>query len=235
MRIKKKYIINNIFSSVHNKYDIMNDFMSLGLHRLWKKYLINSMSLNINMKVLDLACGTCDLAPLILKKIKKPENLYMLDLNYKMLKIGNNKCIDKNIIKSNIIQGDVQNLPFKSNYFDRICISFGFRNIIKKEIALKEINRCIKPGGKFFILEFAKPSGYFFNKIYDIYLFKLIPNIGEIISNNRYSYEYLAKSIKKYPNQDKIRNLMIKSGFYQVKYKNLTNGVVSIHCGNKCY
>jgi len=232
---KKRSIINNIFSSVHNKYDIMNDLMSLGLHRIWKKYLINSMSLRRNMKVLDLACGTCDLAQLIIKQIEKEENLFMLDLNYKMLRIGKNKCVNKNITKSNIIQGDVQNLPFKNNYFDRICISFGFRNVVKKELALNEINRCLKTGGKFFILEFAKPNGYVFNKIYDLYQNKKIPNIGELISSNRYSYEYLAKSIRKYPDQERIKQLMIKSGFYNVKYKNLTNGIVSIHYGNKCY
>ena len=159
----------------------------------------------------------------------------MLDLNYKMLKIGKKKCIDNNITKSHIIQGDVQNLPFKNNYFDRICISFGFRNVMEKKMALSEIIRCLKVGGKFFILEFSKPKGYVFNKIYDLYLFKYIPSIGNLVSNNLYSYQYLSKSIKKHPDQDTLQSMMEESGFHNVKYTNLTNGIVAIHQGYKCY
>merc|ERR1711976_838043 len=232
---KKQYIVNNIFSSVHNKYDIMNDIMSFGLHRIWKKTFIESMSLRKNMKVLDLACGTCDLAKPILKKIEVQKNLFMLDLNHKMLKIGKRKCIDNNITNANIIQGDIHNLPFKDNYFDIICISFGFRNVMNKNLALKEIYRCLKIGGKFSILEFSKPKGYFFNKLYDFYLFNYITNIGKFISIKLYSYEYLSKSIKKHPDQNTLKKIMQTINFYNVSYTNLSNGIVAIHNGYKCY
>merc|ERR1712078_818299 len=139
------------------------------------------MHLKKNMTVMDLACGTCDLSKHIINKTNNSEKLFMVDLNYKMLKIGKDKCINNNIINPNIIQADAQSLPFKSNFFDRICISFGFRNIMEKEKALKEIYRCLKVGGKFYILEFSQPKGYIFNKLYNFYLFKYIPNIGKLI------------------------------------------------------
>merc|ERR1712151_1042407 len=129
---------------------------------------------------------------------------------------------------------NIESMPFKDNYFDRICISFGFRNVMKKEIALKEIYRCLKIGGKFSILEFSQPSGIVFNKVYDIYLTNFIPQMGEIISNNFYSYQYLSKSIKKHPNQEKVKKMIQDSGFNNVKYNNLSKGIAAIHYGYKC-
>merc|ERR1711976_137680 len=171
----------------------------------------------------------------IVREIKMAKNLFMVDINYKMLKNGKKKCLDNNILYPNILKCNVENMPFKNDYFDRISISFGFRNIMSKEKALKEIHRCLKLGGKFIILEFSEPSGIFFKKIYEVYLSSFIPAMGSLISKNFYSYEYLSKSIKKRPNQEKLKIMMEESGFTNVSYKNLSNGIAAIHYGYKCY
>lgn len=226
--------VEAVFSSVANKYDVMNDAMSFGLHRLWKLHFIQTLGIRPNQRVLDLAGGTGDISQAILKKLKGTGQVILSDINLDMLEAGKEKITNKQF-HSNLhyAQINAETLPFPDNYFDRITISFGLRNVTDKATALSEMYRVLKPSGRACILEFSTPTVDVLSKCYDFYSFNIIPKLGEIIANDKESYEYLVESIRMHPNQDDLKQIMTDSGFDEVTYENLSGGIVAIHKGFK--
>ena len=223
---KKEELVNNIFNSVSSKYDLMNDLSSLGFHRLWKQELINWIAPQSNQSLLDIAGGTGDIAKLFLKSGGLSADI--IDINYNMLING-----VSNGDRIRYIVGNCEKLPIKDNVYDRITIAFGLRNITNRQLALDEIYRVLKPGGRFICLEFSKVNNDIVKKFYDLWSFKIIPKLGKFITNNEDAYKYLIESIRMFPDQDKLLSMFIKSNFERVKYKNLTNGIVALHSGWK--
>jgi demethylmenaquinone methyltransferase / 2-methoxy-6-polyprenyl-1,4-benzoquinol methylase len=230
---EKSKMVGNVFDEVSENYDLMNDLMSFGIHRLWKKVAIESSGLRADFKVLDLAGGTGDMVKLMKEKVKEEGLIVLSDINRKMLEEGRDRLIDEGIEGINLAQIDAQYLPFKNETFDLVTIAFGLRNVTSKEKALKSILGSLKKGGKLIVLEFSKPTNESFREIYDIFSFEVIPKIGEVIANTEESYRYLAESIRMHPTQDELKELMEKSGFIECNYDNLTNGIVAIHSGIK--
>ncbi len=230
---EKSKMVGNVFDAVSENYDLMNDLMSFGIHRLWKKVAIESSGLRADFKVLDLAGGTGDMVKLMKEKIKEEGLIVLSDINRKMLEEGRDRLIDEGIEGINLAQIDAQYLPFRNETFDLVTIAFGLRNVTNKEKALKSILGSLKKGGKLIVLEFSKPTNETFREIYDIFSFEVIPKIGEVIANTEESYRYLAESIRMHPTQEELKELMEKSGFTECNYDNLTNGVVAIHSGIK--
>tara|TARA_X000000368_G_scaffold320766_1_gene257968 strand:- start:16 stop:699 length:684 start_codon:yes stop_codon:yes gene_type:complete len=226
-------MVGNVFDAVSENYDLMNDLMSFGIHRLWKKVAIESSGLRADFKVLDLAGGTGDMVKLMKERIKEEGLIVLSDINRKMLEEGRDRLIDEGIEGINLAQIDAQYLPFRNETFDLVTIAFGLRNVTNKEKALKSILGSLKKGGKLIVLEFSKPTNETFREIYDIFSFEVIPKIGEVIANTEESYRYLAESIRMHPTQEELKELMEKSGFTECNYDNLTNGVVAIHSGIK--
>ena len=230
---EKSKMVGNVFDAVSENYDLMNDLMSFGIHRLWKKVAIESSGLRADFKVLDLAGGTGDMVKLMKEKVKEEGLIVLSDINRKMLEEGRDRLIDEGIEGINLAQIDAQYLPFRNETFDLVTIAFGLRNVTNKEKALKSILGSLKKGGKLIVLEFSKPTNENFREIYDIFSFEVIPKIGEVIANTEESYRYLAESIRMHPTQDELKELMEKSGFIECNYDNLTNGIVAIHSGIK--
>ena len=230
---EKSKMVGNVFDAVSENYDLMNDLMSFGIHRLWKKVAIESSGLRADFKVLDLAGGTGDMVKLMKEKIKEEGLIVLSDINRKMLEEGRDRLIDEGIEGINLAQIDAQYLPFRNETFDLVTIAFGLRNVTNKEKALKSILGSLKKGGKLIVLEFSKPTNETFREIYDIFSFEVIPKIGEVIANTEESYRYLAESIRMHPTQDELKELMERSGFVECNYDNLTNGIVAIHSGIK--
>ena len=226
----KKGLVENVFDQVYDKYDLMNDFMSLGIHRLWKKDLLNMMNPSQNQKLVDVACGTGDVAKLFLNNIYKDSQVTCVDPNKQMIKKGKEKLNKfKNL---NWIIAPAEKLPLAENSFDFYTISFGLRNTKNLDKALSEAYRVLKPGGRYLCLEFSKIQNSGLNIIYKNYS-KIIPTIGKFIVGDREPYEYLVKSIENFVNQDELINLMKKNGFEKCTYRNLSGGIVSIHSGWK--
>ena len=226
----KKGLVKSVFDQVFDQYDLMNDFMSLGIHRLWKKDLLNMMNPSSNQKLVDVACGTGDIAKLFLKHVNKNSDLTCVDPNESMVNKGKEKL--KKFRNLNWVIANAENLPFKENIYDFYTISFGLRNTKNLDKALSEAYRVLKPGGRYLCLEFSKiqnPSLEFIYKNYS----KLIPLIGKLIVGEKKPYEYLIKSIENFINQDELVYLMKKKGFKTCEYRNLSGGVVSIHSGWK--
>lgn len=235
-RNKKNNMVENVFNKIAKNYDLMNDIMSLGIHRIWKNKIIYYSKIKKNYKVLDVAGGTGDLTKKFSHMVGEKGLVVLLDINKKMIKIGRNKLRDQGIIKNIFyVQGDAEYLPFKNNYFDCVNISFGLRNITNKKKSLKSMFQVLKPGGNLIILDFSHPqcSFNFFKKLYDFYSFYIIPNIGKIITKSYNSYKYLIESIRTHPNQKKLKLAMIEIGFEKVIYYNFTGGIVSLHLGSK--
>ena len=230
---EKSKMVGNVFDAVSENYDLMNDLMSFGIHRLWKKVAIESSGLRADFKVLDLAGGTGDMVKLMKEKVKEEGLIVLSDINRNMLEVGRDRLIDEGIEGINLAQIDAQYLPFRNETFDLVTIAFGLRNVTNKEKALKSILGSLKKGGKLIVLEFSKPTNENFREIYDIFSFEVIPKIGEVIANTEESYRYLAESIRMHPTQDELKELMEKSGFIECNYDNLTNGIVAIHSGIK--
>ena len=230
---EKSKMVGNVFDAVSENYDLMNDLMSFGIHRLWKKVAIESSGLREDFRVLDLAGGTGDMVKLMKKTIKEEGLIVLSDINRKMLEEGRDRLIDEGIEGINLAQIDAQYLPFRNETFDLVTIAFGLRNVTNKEKALKSILGSLKKGGKLIVLEFSKPTNETFREIYDIFSFEVIPKIGEVIANTEESYRYLAESIRMHPTQEELKELMEKSGFIECNYDNLTNGIVAIHSGIK--
>ena len=222
----KEELVNNIFNSVSSKYDLMNDLSSLGFHRLWKQELINWIAPQPNQSLLDIAGGTGDIAKLFIKSGGLSADI--IDINYNMLINGISN--DKRL---RYIVGNCERLPIRNNVYDRITIAFGLRNITKRQLALDEIYRVLKPGGRFVCLEFSKVNDDTVRKFYDLWSFKIIPRLGKLITNNEDAYKYLIESIRMFPDQDNLSSMFIKSKFERVKYKNLSNGIVALHSGWK--
>ena len=226
----KKGLVEKVFDQVYNQYDLMNDFMSLGIHRLWKRDLLNMMNPSINQKLIDVACGTGDIAKLFLNQEIKNSQVTCIDPNKSMIEKGKEKLNKfKNI---NWIIAPAENLPIAENSFNFYTISFGLRNTKNLNKALSEAYRVLKPGGRYLCLEFSKIQNSGLNIIYKNYS-KLIPSIGEVVVGDRKPYEYLTQSIENFINQDELIDLMKKNGFEKCSYRNLSGGIVSIHSGWK--
>lgn len=225
--------VKEVFERVAGNYDVMNDAMSLGLHHLWKAITVNQAQLRPHHQVLDLACGTGDIALKLAKKITTG-HIIMCDINGPMLAHGRNRAYDKGLVKPlSFIQANAEHLPFASNSFDLITIGFGLRNVTDKLQALREMARVLKPGGRCLILEFSKVQSSVMQSLYDLYSFKVIPLLGKLIANDKESYQYLVESIRMHPSQDTLAEMMRESGFDNVSYKNYHKGIVAIHEATK--
>lgn len=233
-RHQKPQLVQKVFDSVAPRYDLMNDLMSMGLHRLWKKATISLSGVKPGHYVLDVAGGSGDLAQDFARRVGHQGFVLLTDMNANMLTTGRNKLIN-NGLAGNIayLQTDAQTLALADNSFDCVTISFGLRNVTDKEQALQSMLRVLKPGGKLLILEFSKPAQSWLNKLYDCYSFQLLPKLGQWIAKDAQSYRYLVESIRKHPDQNTLAQMMIQQGFTQVSYHNLTGGIVAIHEGYK--
>jgi len=226
----KKGLVQNVFNKVYDKYDLMNDFMSLGIHRLWKKNLINWMSPSPKKKLIDMACGTGDLGKLFLEHTNYTGKVLCVDPNSGMLKKGTERLKKYNNITWK--KGYAEKIPAPSSFFDYYCISFGLRNTTNINKSLKEAYRVLKPGDRFLCLKFSKVQNIYFNKLYQKYS-KLIPHIGKIVVGEKKPYEYLIESIENFINQDELIELMQKNHLTKCEYRNLSGGIVAIHSGWK--
>jgi demethylmenaquinone methyltransferase/2-methoxy-6-polyprenyl-1,4-benzoquinol methylase len=221
--------VGGVFSSVAENYDIMNDAMSLGMHRIWKKILVELAAISEKDVILDIASGTGDIAKLISKEYPHTE-IYMTDINIDMLAEGRDRSINESFYKNcHFCQLSGETMPFDDEAFDVITIGFGLRNFTNKEAGLKEMRRCLKKDGRLLILEFSKPTNPIFSKIYDWYSFNILPKLGSVLANDSESYQYLAESIRMHPDQELLKTMVLESGFKKCKFYNLLNGVVSIH------
>lgn len=232
---ERQKLVGDVFSNVAGKYDIMNDAMSLGVHRLWKRDFVRKAKLRPGMKCLDVAGGTGDIAMLMAKEVGDRGRVTVFDINKEMLDVGVERVIDKGFVGPiKFIQGNAEDLPFEDETFDVATVSFGIRNVTRIERAFKEMTRVVKPGGKVMCLEFSHPTNALFAKVYDFFSFNVIPEIGGALANDKDSYRYLVESIRKFPDQEKLKKMFEEHcGLYKVKYYNLTNGVAAIHIGHK--
>lgn len=231
---EKSQKVAGVFDSVAAKYDLMNDLMSLGIHRLWKRFAIDLCQLRPGHRVLDLAGGTGDLTAKISPIVKKTGRVVLADINHSMLTVGRDRLLDKGILNNiDVVQTDAESLAFPDNYFDRIIIGFGLRNVTRQGKALESMFRCLRPGGMLIILEFSKPTTATLSKLYDTYSFKLLPKIGKAVAKDEASYQYLAESIRMHPDQETLKTMMINAGYEQCDYHNLTSGIVAVHRGYK--
>lgn len=226
--------VGRVFSSVASKYDLMNDLMSFGIHRLWKRTAIDLSGVRAGQSVLDLAGGTGDLAAKFSKIVGVNGRVVLADINADMLAVGRDRLIDDGIIDGvEFIQANAENLPFADHSFDCVTIAFGLRNVTDKDAALQEMYRVLKPGGRALVLEFSKPTTEMLNKAYDFYSFKILPKIGKHVANDEASYQYLAESIRMHPDQETLKEMMQMARFENCEYKNLTGGIVALHRGFK--
>ena len=226
----KKGLVQNIFDQVYDQYDLMNDFMSFGIHRLWKKSMLNMMNPSSKQKLIDVACGTGDIAKLYLKNVNESSEITCVDPNKGMINKGKEKLKGYKNLKW--IIASAEDLPLTDNSFDFYTISFGLRNTKNVKKSISEAYRVLKPGGRFFCLEFSKIYNSSLNLLYKNYS-KLIPYIGKLVVGEKMPYEYLIKSIENFVNQDELIDLMIKENFEKCSYRNLSGGIVSIHSGWK--
>jgi demethylmenaquinone methyltransferase/2-methoxy-6-polyprenyl-1,4-benzoquinol methylase len=226
--------VAEVFHSVADNYDLMNDLMSMGIHRIWKQVAIEMSGVRSGHKVLDIAGGTGDLAAKFSRIVGATGSVVLADINQSMLRRGRDKLIDQGI-NSNVrfTQADAQYLPFPDNTFNLITIAFGLRNVTDKALALRSMQRVLAPGGKLLVLEFSKPTNALLSKLYDSYSFNVLPKLGKIFANDADSYQYLAESIRMHPDQQTLLGMMDEAGFANTDFQNLTGGIVSIHRGIK--
>ena len=226
--------VAGVFHSVASKYDLMNDLMSGGVHRLWKRFTIEISGVRPGHKVLDIAGGTGDLAYKFSKLVGDGGQVILSDINSSMLNVGRDRLIDRGV-NNNVqyAQLDAQSLPFVDDTFDCITIAFGLRNVTDKDLALRSILRVLKPGGRLLVLEFSKPQNSLLEKVYDQYSFRLLPFMGKLITNDADSYRYLAESIRMHPDQETLKNMMDEAGFTNTEFYNMTGGVVALDKGIK--
>lgn len=226
--------VAEVFHSVAAKYDLMNDLMSAGIHRLWKRFTIEKSAVRPGHKVLDIAGGTGDLSFKFSRLVGKDGQVILSDINSSMLNVGRDRLIDRGVAgNTQYAQLDAQYLPFADNTFDCITIAFGLRNVTDKDKALRSMNRVLKPGGRLLVLEFSKPESELLSKVYDTYSFKALPLMGKLITNDAESYRYLAESIRMHPDQETLKGMMDNAGFVNTEFHNMTGGIVALHCGVK--
>ena len=228
---EKEKRVAAVFDSVADRYDLMNDLMSGGIHRLWKMQTIRHANVQAGEKVLDVAGGTGDLARAFFKKAGDSGEVWLTDINFEMLQRGRDRLLNEGIVLPSA-QCDAENLPFLSDYFDCVTVSFGLRNMTHKEVALKEMHRVLKTGGRLLVLEFSKITPAL-APFYDFYSFKIIPKICKLVANDFESYQYLSESIRMHPDQESLKTMMESAGFSSVSYHNMTFGVVALHIGIK--
>jgi demethylmenaquinone methyltransferase/2-methoxy-6-polyprenyl-1,4-benzoquinol methylase len=224
--------VRGVFDSVASRYDVMNDLMSMGLHRAWKAYTVMVADVREGQQVLDIAGGTGDLAMAFAKKAGPSGRVVHTDINETMLRTGRDRLVDAGQVLPTLVC-DAERLPFASESFDLVSVAFGLRNMTHKDVALREMHRVLRPGGKLLVLEFsrvAKPL----EKVYDWYSFQVLPRLGRLIAGDADSYRYLAESIRMHPDQDTLKSMMREGGFGHVDYHNLSGGVVALHVGIKC-
>jgi len=230
----KEAKVADVFHSVAQQYDIMNDVMSFGIHRLWKRFTIDASGVRPGNKVLDLAGGTGDLTAKFSQLVGKEGKVVLADINSSMLEVGRAKLRDRGLVQNiEYVQANAEYLPFEENTFDVVTIAFGLRNVTNKDKALASIFSVLKPGGRLLVLEFSKPEHELLNKAYDFYSFSILPKMGEIVAKDGDSYQYLAESIRMHPDQETLKSMMQDVGFEHVEYKNLTGGIVALHKGYK--
>lgn len=221
-----------VFDGVAPRYDLMNDAMSLGMHRLWKKIAIDLLKARAGEHILDLAAGTGDLTRAIAKRVGPTGAVTASDINPNMLEIAREKCLDTGIFNQiNFVIADAQALPFPDHSFDAITMGFGLRNVPEPEKALKEMVRVLKPGGRALVLEFSKPAYTWLETLYDKYSFHVIPKLGDWLANDEASYRYLVESIRMHPDQESLKSLFLSAGFDSADYLNVMGGIVAIHRG----
>ena len=231
---EKQGLVGQVFKSVASNYDVMNDAMSLGVHRAWKWFAVAQSGVSYGDTVLDLAAGSGDLSLKFANNVGEEGKVIVTDINQAMLEEGRKRLTDEGIAGNvEYCLVNAEQLPFEDNTFDCISISFGLRNVTRKENALASMFRCLKPGGRAIILEFSQPTNDLFRKVYDAYSFNVIPKLGEVIANDRESYQYLVESIRQHPPQEELKQMMLDAGFDHVRYHNLTGGVVALHVGYK--
>jgi demethylmenaquinone methyltransferase/2-methoxy-6-polyprenyl-1,4-benzoquinol methylase len=223
--------VAGVFDSVAERYNLMNDLMSAGMHRLWKRFAVETSGVKAGDRVLDIAGGTADLSTLFIEHTGENGEVWLTDINNPMLSIGRDRILDCGLNVS-VAQCDAEKLPFPDNYFNCVSVAFGLRNMTHKDVALKEMFRVLCPGGRLVILEFSKVWEPL-QPIYDKYSFNVLPIIGKYIANDENSYRYLAESIRVHPDQEELKELMQQAGFERIEYFNLTAGVVALHRGNK--
>jgi len=227
----KAGLVRDVFDSVASRYDIMNDLMSAGLHRIWKRYAIDQAALRPGNVVLDLAGGTGDLTRQFARKVGKEGHVVLADINAAMLEQGRRRLVDAGVAGNvSIAQVDAEELPFADRSFDCVAMAFGLRNVTDKNAALTSMYRVLKPGGKAMILEFSEPSKAI-KPAYELYSFKILPALGKLIADDADSYRYLAESIRMHPNQEELKAMMQESGFERCRYHNLAAGIVALHVG----
>ena len=230
----KASYVAGVFDSVANKYDIMNDIMSGGVHRIWKHITVEVSRVKPGQKVLDVAGGTGDLAAKFAKRVGPSGHVVLSDINQSMLDIGRDRLIDKGLVKNiSYVLADAQMLPFQDDSFDIVSIGFGLRNVTDKDRALISMRRVLRPGGKLLILEFSKPYSDIISKLYDEYSFKIIPKLGKLFANDEGSYKYLAESIRVHPDQETLKQMVQKAGLLNVEYINMSGGIAAVHMGIK--
>lgn len=230
----KQKQVADVFDSVATKYDLMNDVMSMGIHRLWKKTTIEYSSVRRGQTVLDLAGGTGDLTAKFSKLVGDEGKVILADINASMLEVGREKLQNKGLIQNiDYVQANAEALPFLTHTFDCITIAFGLRNVTDKQKALESMYRVLKPGGRLLVLEFSKPQSQLLSKAYDLYSFTMLPFMGKMIAKDSESYRYLAESIRMHPDQETLKGMMQTAGFKDVQYHNLTGGIVALHIGFK--
>jgi demethylmenaquinone methyltransferase/2-methoxy-6-polyprenyl-1,4-benzoquinol methylase len=229
----KTGLVHDVFESVAGKYDLMNDLMSLGIHRLWKRHFIAISNIQAGQRVLDLAGGTGDIAALVSKRVGALGSVVLSDINAAMLAVGRRRMEDRGRVGNiEYCLANAEKLPFADAEFDAVTIAFGLRNVTDQAAALNEMLRVLKPGGRAMILEFSTVEFDVLRKIYDGYSFGILPRLGKLVAGDEDSYRYLAESIRKHPGQDELADMMVDAGFSNVTYRNLTGGIIAIHSGH---
>lgn len=229
-KVKK---VDAVFDSVVEQYDMMNDLMSLGIHRLWKRYTVEIAGIKGGQRILDLAGGTGDLSARFAAVVGRDGQVVLADINQAMLNHGRDRMIDRGITNIEYIQANAEQLPFPDNYFDRCTMAFGLRNVTNKQAALDSVFRVLKPTGKLVVLEFSHPTSRVVKFIYDRYSFNVIPLVGKLVVNDRESYRYLAESIRVHPDQTTLQHMVEQAGFEKCDFLNLSGGIVALHWGYK--
>ena len=226
--------VAEVFHSVAARYDIMNDLMSFGVHRIWKALTIEMSGVREGHRILDVAGGTGDLTRKFSKIVGSKGQVILADINSSMLEVGRERLIDQGFV-SNVqyVQANAESLPFEENSFDCVTIAFGLRNVTDKDQALRAMTRVLKPGGRLLVLEFSKPTNSVLEKVYDRYSFSVLPKIGKLVTKDSESYQYLSESIRMHPNQSTLRDMMEEAGLKRCRYNNMTGGIVALHSGIK--